>query len=796
MKKSRENTASKDILDDEKVVSEDDHAEINISDDDTWKIIEQYFAVNGLLAHQLDAYDNFIYYKAQESISSISHIHVVSEKDPEVSYEVDFGELIFEPPKYEESDGKKKAIYPMECIYRNLTYAASIYRDITVIPPGAEPQIYPKVFMGLIPVMVKSVLCNLKTIEMDKPKMYSLNEDPEDKGGYFVVSPKADASGKCAQRRIVICEERSVYNRVLVYHHRKKKPKWPIYAEVKSNNYNTFHTTTTTIGTYNVKGSEKRSIESGIHKGIFVILPWIDVPIPLGIVFIALGATDPQNIAYSILGPNWRDDQEVMEYISHTLEYDHLFYGDRDKALCYIGKKGKKFTKSPTTENTTQPPDRVVGPGTSSDSDAISYAKHLLEHEFLSNVTLVETERTELEEEIRSAISKGINESLSATEYLYLKKRYLLGYMVKRLLWVILGRSGPDDRDNNKNKRLVTVDQLLAHQLYIAFRRMITEITNNLKKAMAKNNLVDIISWIKPNIITNAMNGALSSNNWGMKGQSKSVSQLYEQYNHLAGLANPRKITVPISPEGSGNMIAPRDLNSSHFGLVCPSDTPEGKTVGISKNLALTAKITLGSHPETLTMIVHKLRRKPSARMASKEPEQSSKMGSLEKPPGSEDTDREDAKLVMTLFEYDLNISRTSGKKRVSKERKKEKINNTSSTLIFLNGDIIGVTFFPEEVIYTLKNMKRCGDINFDTSISYHRSDGRYFISSGDDDTMTSSENVERDDHHVVKEIRISVDAGRSVRPLLVVDEERRSLKITKPILEDLEYKSLPLERT
>jgi DNA-directed RNA polymerase II subunit RPB2 len=50
--------------------------------------------------------------------------------------------------------------------------------------------------------------------------------------------------------------------------------------------------------------------------------------------------------------------------------------------------------------------------------------------------------------------------------------------------------------------------------------------------------------------------------------------------------------------KGSIKISKPRQLHNTHFGLICPAETPEGQKIGIVKNLALMAKVSLGYSSE------------------------------------------------------------------------------------------------------------------------------------------------------------------------------------------------------
>lgn len=67
---------------------------------------------------------------------------------------------------------------------------------------------------------------------------------------------------------------------------------------------------------------------------------------------------------------------------------------------------------------------------------------------------------------------------------------------------------------------------------------------------------------------------------------------------YTATLSHLRRCNSPIGREGK--LAKPRQLHNTQWGFVCPAETPEGQAVGLVKNLALMAYISVGSLPEPI----------------------------------------------------------------------------------------------------------------------------------------------------------------------------------------------------
>lgn len=177
--------------------------------------------------------------------------------------------------------------------------------------------------------------------------------------------------------------------------------------------------------------------------------------------------------------------------------------------------------------------------------------------------------------------------------FMTLKKTAIhLGYILRKLAQTSLGVRSSDDKDNLGNKRLDTTSLLIGFLFQGLFKQFVKTISNQL--ALKKNP--DPLTIIKSsNNITHGMNMCFMTGNWSTQKTSSymrvGVSQVLSRQNYGAFVSHLRRIMLPIGNEGKNQKI--RQLHSSHFGYICPYETPEGATVGIVVNLALTAEASI-----------------------------------------------------------------------------------------------------------------------------------------------------------------------------------------------------------
>ncbi len=153
---------------------------------------------------------------------------------------------------------------------------------------------------------------------------------------------------------------------------------------------------------------------------------------------------------------------------------------------------------------------------------------------------------------------------------------------ISYLLNLIDGIGNFDDIDHLGNRRVRSTGELLQNQFRIGLLR----IEKNLREKMSTTNLFKI----KPmNIINNKPLSAIIGEFFNLS----QLSQFMDQTNPLSELTNKRRLTA-LGPSGLSRERAGlevRDVHYSHYGRICPIETPEGPNIGLINNLATYAKI-------------------------------------------------------------------------------------------------------------------------------------------------------------------------------------------------------------
>ncbi|MHA2374483.1 MAG: DNA-directed RNA polymerase subunit B'', partial [Candidatus Thorarchaeota archaeon] len=168
-----------------------------------------------------------------------------------------------------------------------------------------------------------------------------------------------------------------------------------------------------------------------------------------------------------------------------------------------------------------------------------------------------------------------------------IKKAHFLCLMAQRVLELEVGLREPDDKDHYASKRLNLAGDLLLLLFRNAFRSLTRDIKYQLERNANKKGAF-LKTAVRADVITERLRHALATGNW--VGGKAGVSQLLDRTNYMSSLSHLRRVVSPLSR--SQPHFEARDLHPTHWGKICPNETPEGPNCGLVKNLALQAYIS------------------------------------------------------------------------------------------------------------------------------------------------------------------------------------------------------------
>lgn len=162
-----------------------------------------------------------------------------------------------------------------------------------------------------------------------------------------------------------------------------------------------------------------------------------------------------------------------------------------------------------------------------------------------------------------------------------LTKEDILG-VVKHLIDINLGHGMPDDIDHLGNRRIRSVGELLQRQFMVGLSRVERLVKEQMVVKAGESLTPQMIINVRPLV-------AVIKEFFG----SSQLSQFMDQTNPLAELTHKRRLSAlgpgGLTRERAGFEV--RDIHPSHYGRVCPIETPEGPNAGLIASLGTYAKI-------------------------------------------------------------------------------------------------------------------------------------------------------------------------------------------------------------
>ena len=155
--------------------------------------------------------------------------------------------------------------------------------------------------------------------------------------------------------------------------------------------------------------------------------------------------------------------------------------------------------------------------------------------------------------------------------------------IIKYLISLINSKTDVDDIDHLSNRRVRTVGEQLANQFSVGFVRMARTIRERMN--VRDNEVFTPVDLINAKTLSSVINSFFGTNQ---------LSQFMNQTNPLAEMTHKRRLSAlgpgGLSRERAGFEV--RDVHYTHYGRLCPIETPEGPNIGLISSLCVYAKIS------------------------------------------------------------------------------------------------------------------------------------------------------------------------------------------------------------
>ena len=474
---------------------------------DNHDLLASYLSTNSVVQHQLESYNRFVSLSIPKIVESNGLI------EPDVAnFAIKLGNVRLEQPKVIEADSSIRSIMPIEALSRNLTYSAAMYITYTPMISDIEKvDSAGEIFIGELPVMVKSDLCYLKN--MGREQLIRNGEDPDDPGGYFIIR---------GTERVLVGIEDLAPNRVI-----SSKDGKNVVSKIFST-------------TLNFKS--RCSVERDEY-GIFTVsFPTVTKGVDFIMVLRALGLSINEMLEST-------ENEDVRNDIMVNIE----------------------MSKS-----------KDMGPSTALEE--------------LGRLSAPNQSKAYQEKRAEMQLDTYILPHISTDAKDRKAKGYFLLRMAERDSLVAYGYTRQDDKDHYANKRVRFAGDLLEDLFNESFKSFIKDVKYHVERIAARGRKLSVRTSINPDALTEKLLYSMGTGAW--PGGYTGVSQVLDRANMISTLAHLRRIKSPLAKKHAH--FKARDIHGTHIGKICPSETPEGGEVGLTRYLSMTARVSYGAEEEQL----------------------------------------------------------------------------------------------------------------------------------------------------------------------------------------------------
>jgi len=173
-------------------------------------------------------------------------------------------------------------------------------------------------------------------------------------------------------------------------------------------------------------------------------------------------------------------------------------------------------------------------------------------------------------------------------------KAYNLCKLVRKFLLIVKEGKSIEDKDHYKNKMLKLSGDLLADLFRVNIRVLVNDILYNYQRLVKRGKFQSVKIIIRDKLLMSRIKSAMATGSW--VGGRKGISQNIDRVNFLSSVSHLTRVVSLLS--ATQENFEARELHCTHWGRLCPIETPEGTPIGLRKNLAMLCEITQDEAPE------------------------------------------------------------------------------------------------------------------------------------------------------------------------------------------------------
>ena len=507
------------------------------------EIIQSFFKERSLVNHQIASYDDCIpagdnMLSRMEKIIRNIRVGIDGEIDDDeggfIKLDVVDQDIVIRlkniqlgEPTIREANGSEHPSTPMECRLRKLTYMSPVTIDFQIVRNGIPSPKEEGVQVGSMPIMVRSKRCNLHPAHIAGDKqLYPTTSNEDSDLWKQLLKNKGEDPLDPGGYFIINGTER-----VLI----STEDLAPNRVTVEINNRYAKRTEVAKIFSQKDGMRKPLTVEKRRDGMLMVKISTAGTtPIPVVLLMRALGIDNDQEIFTAIAGPT-----ETFKYI-------------------------------------------VANINEVNDNEEYAVQNMLEAHEWLQKKFAAGQQKDYREARVDQLLDRELLPHLGDQGTDRKKKAVFLGRIVRQVLEMAMHSKEPNDKDHYANKRVRLAGDLIEDLFRVSSNQLARDLKYQLERHHNRKRELRITSCLRPDVLTSKIMHALATGNW--VGGRSGVSQLLDRTTYLAALSHMRRVTSPLVR--SQPHFEARDLHPTHWGRLCPNETPEGQNCGLVKNAA------------------------------------------------------------------------------------------------------------------------------------------------------------------------------------------------------------------
>lgn len=546
--------------------------------DKSGKLQKTFYVYDGLAGNNLRTYDHFIAKRIPEILASRTlkingWTNFQTGKDEELY--INFVNPIMRPPGVLTANTEFDRIFPQSAINNNMDYSSYLWATAYVRTRTGQVIASPKVYLGAIPVMVRSSLCN--TNGMSDDQLIRKAFDPKDPGGYFIAG---------GSEKVLLIQEKLRVNQMSTY------------AADNLGNIITKMTCSTIWGTsiVELRYDDKTGIIKFKYGGPDPKIDVINALLPFKLLGKLVNNGEylsVDNIWYfisSFIDPKdvrkvWRKlqntfadlakirDDQVVETLAIHKGYKNLQQWEKLKTQ--VEREGGELADEIEGLDDEQ---AIQGQITGALTRTFPSGRGSRKKKILGVSKLAELSAAVKENLLQKDMTRVLFPQLDNSDNKEINKLWMLGMMLARFGEVLAGIRPMDDRDDWGNKRLESPGRMIEQLFTSIWNSMANKLQDNInqsKSISSKASIESVVKNIDHQMMTKTFYKSFTTVRWGLrKTDNSNVTDILKRASLAEAASYLTKISTPTAKEVKKPEV--RMVQGSQLGYVCPIDTPEG----------------------------------------------------------------------------------------------------------------------------------------------------------------------------------------------------------------------------